>query len=702
MEDARGDAMAEAFSRFIATVATTRTSMQVRQGNHVSDVDTPAPVASKMNLACRSCKAPTHGRVLCPACRASPTVEYGPPLHDIMFRSSHKKYEIPRGSDKETVLMILHAQKHLATEAAELAEGLFVLAGAVNRKWRQTNGEFPANVCFTPGRVNRGGAYHRSVRCGASGFSNRSMNVGGLGAELHGVVKQHVAEWLFALDATLREELEIPLSRDVGDNSLVANLSSFATLIANRVLLMEEPSEDDPTLRLCALGCELVADIQYLRCSYHTAARVKRDVHAMRLLRKLVLDAPDLDLTNEEVRSPLLELLLEPPPELLAGLSTVPASMHVSTLRDALGLLESEGLDATRAAVEAWRLSISVEFLCMLIDKAITAANTWKRQFLSCLQPAHERNTGAAALPVMGWVDAAHATKRWRLISKATHRQRRTGLDPTGLRIVLVSSALMQLMGCETPPFFVPGVVRCEIMHGVAGSSMEVSHHAIEELREQMRPLTMGIEWMHSREQMRCWQNSHVDTRVRKAFSLLGGFSYQELRERFLGDVETICNDCGERCSPGRGCRNEWCGCRHTTTQWTISDALQRKILPRVSMLMLPERPKRGYVDWLGLSIKIAMPMLLELRQSLGFGGSVRTNRLGDYLRLFPSMRAWQPSHGEITLTLPEVRDVPVLRQLLLEQERRGDGLAKKKRPKTTEVWAFNPAKLWIVLGPAV
>ena len=122
--------------------------------------------------------------------------------------------------------------------------------------------------------------------------------------------------------------------------------------------------------------------------------------------------------------------------------------------------------------------------------------------------------------------------------------------------------------------------------------------------------------------------------------------------------------------------------------------------MPRVSMLMLPERPKQGYDAWLGLTIKIAMPMLFQLRQSLGFGAAVRTNPMGDLLRLFPAMRAWSPSDGEITLTLPEVRDVPILKQMLLEQARRGEGIAKKKRPKTAEVWAFNPEKLRLVLGP--
>ena len=692
--------MLEAFSRFVALLATTRTRMLVREGNHVSDVATPPPTFMKGNPGCRSCKRPTDGRVLCGVCRANPIVECGPALHDVMYRSSHKKYEIPRGSDKETVLFILHAQKALATNAYRLAEELCTLSKVVGRKWQHTDGAFPRNVYFTPEQVNDGNAYRVHVLCGAPGSLNQAVKVGGLGPLLHDNVHVHVVEWLFQLDGVLRKELEIPLSRDVGDNSLMTNLVSFATLITNRVVLMEEPSDDDPTLRLCALGCEHLANIQYLRCSYHAAARVKRDVTAMRLLRKLAMGTDDLDLASEEVRAPLLELLLEPPPELLVALQTVVGSMDFGTLRDAMGCFESDGPEATAAAVDVWRLGIATELLCMAIDKAIVAANTWKPPFLSCLQPANARSAGAATLPAMGWVDAAHATNAWRVISRSAHKQRRTGLDPTGLRIVLVSAALMQLIGCETPAFFEPGAVRCDVMYGAAHTSMEESLLAIDELQGQMRPLTMGIEWMHSREQMQCWQNSHVDARVRKAFSLLGGFSYQELCERFLGDVETICNDCGARCAPGRGCRHEWCGCKHTTTQRTVSESVKNRIMPRVSMLMLPERPKQGYDAWLGLTIKIAMPMLFQLRQSLGFGATVRTNPVGDYLRLFPAMRAWKPSDGEITLTLPEVRDVPILKQMLLEQARRGEGLARKRRPKTAEVWAFNPEKLWLVLGP--
>jgi hypothetical protein len=46
---------------------------------------------------------------------------------------------------------------------------------------------------------------------------------------------------------------------------------------------------------------------------------------------------------------------------------------------------------------------------------------------------------------------------------------------------------------------------------------------------------------------------------------------------------------------------------------------------------MLPLRPNANYDSWLALTAKVAMPMLLQLRQSLGFGTTVRTNPAGDW-----------------------------------------------------------------------
>ena len=708
MECPREDAMLEAFSQFIASVASTRTQLLVREGNHLSDVEANPPVFIKSSPGCRSCKRPTNGRVLCASCRSKPVVENGPPLVDIMYRSSNKKYDIPRGSDKETILVILHSQKSLAMEAYRMAEELLTWCQSVYKRWKQTNGSFSGDVYFTPELVNRGGSYHKQIICGAPGILNRSVMVGGLGPSIHAVVKQSVVEWLFAIDGAFRAEFEIPLNRDIGDTSLMANLVSFATLIANRVVLMENVSEDDPTQHLCTLSCEHLAKIQYVRCEYFTRSSIKRDIIAMRLLVKIAsktdIDAAMEELVNDtkSARTALLELLQDPPPEMLLAFPTFVVDMNFETLRDVIGLIHVDGIDATLLAIESWRESVRVEFLCMLINKAITAANGWEPPFLNCLQPVSGRGMAVASslcLPAMGWVDGVNTTSKWRLVGNSTHRQRRSGLDPTGLRIVLMSAALIQLMGCEEPAFFVPGAVRCDILHGIVNTSMESSLHAIEALRDQMRPLSMGIEWIHSRGQMQCWQNSHVDTHVRKALSLLGGFSYQELSDRFLGDMETLCDDCGEVGEEGKGCCNKWCGSCYLTTQRALPDTLKEKILPRVSTLMLPLRPKEGYDAWLGLTVKIAIPMLFQLRQSLGFAMNVRTNPIGDHLRLFPSIRAWKPSDGEITLTFGEVYDIPVVKQLLVESALQKTGLAKEKRVRTTKVWAFNPEKLRLVLG---
>lgn len=703
MDSAHEEAILEAFSRCVALLASTRTQLMVREGRHVSDIDGRPPTVPRHNARCRSCQRPAHGRLLCAKCRADTAVVHGPPLIDIMYRSSHKKFEIAPGSDKEAVLIALHAQKGLAIEALRLAEELFNFAQSVYRKMLQTRGQSNNTVYFSKEMVEQGGAYRKAVQCGAPSLLHGPVKVGGLGEKLHSAVWRYVNEWLFALDASFRKEYNIPLSRDVGDNSLMANLTSFATLITNRVVHMEEDGDDDPTKRLCSLGCEHLASIQYLRCQYHAAARVKRDVHAMRMLRKLAEANTDAHV-DEEARGTLLELLEEPPPELLRGLPTIFADMHFGELRDAIGLLPSEGSDATSAAIAEWRANINAEFLCMRLDAAITAANTWRRGFLNCLQPAKQGAGGAMPMPPMTWVGSGQAAHAWRIVPAAVHRQRRTGLDPTGLRIVLMSAAIMQLLGCESPAFFAPGQVRCELVHVAAHASMEESAFAIAALKEQMRPLAIGVEWMHARRQMQDWQNSHIDAHVHRAFAQLGGFSFQELSERFLGEVETVCEECGGRASVHWGCRNPRCGCPHATTQRTISESLVQKLRPRVTELMLPLRPNVEYDSWLALTVKVAMPMLYHARQSLGFGTNLRTNPAGEWLRAFPALRGWRPSDGPISLTFGQVYHVPQVKQLLVESAARGDTLAKKKRVKSAEgdrwEWHFNSERLLAVLGP--
>ena len=704
-DDARDQAMFEAFARCLAVLASTRTQMLVREGNHRSDVDANPPTPERSNPRCRSCKKFSHGRLLCEKCRANPVVEHGPPLLDIMYRSSHKKFEIVRGSDKEAILIMLHAHKTLAVEALQLAEELYNFSRSVMRRRQQTNGGLIGNVYFGAEKVHSGGAYRAKQACGLPGAFYRPLTVGGLGPCLRDIVRQRVVDWLFALDAAFRTEYDIPLSREVGDNSLMTNLCSFATLIANRVVHMEEPTEDDPTQRLCSLACEHLASIQYLRCQYHAAARVKRDVHAMRFLRKLASPSDAiLDAFGEEVRSALLELLEEPPAELLKGLPTIRADMRFDELRDAIGLFPSEGYDATVDSVRAWRQGISAEFLCMRLDMAIGVANTWQRTFLNCLHlPSANGQASSPLMPPMPWVDAGAAAPVWRLVPKAVHRQRRTGLDPTGLRIVLLSAAVMQLIACESPIVFAPGVVRCEFVGAAAHASMEESAYAIAALKEQMRPLTMGVEWMHARQQMQHWRNSHIDTHVHRAFAQLGGFSFEEIAERFLGAVETVCEECGGCASAGWGCRNPRCGSAHVTTQRTISETLVHQLRPRVTKLMLPLRPNPNYDSWLALTAKVAMPMLLQLRQSLGFGSTVRTNPAGDWLRAFPALRGWRPSDGPISLTFGQVYHVPQVKQLLLQSHAQGDGLAVKKRVKSPEgdrwEWHFNSDRLLSVLG---
>lgn len=644
---ARDEHMVGAMAQFMARILETKPCLFVRSAQLLSWVAADAPTFDPSRPRCRSCgDATLKRRVLCEACRRNPIVMYGAPLIDTMFRSSNPLYAMDE--TKQRIIVFLKREQQLAENALALAEQLADWGWRVYR--RQCRGG-DGNVYFSRELCYGSGVYAQVVRCGL----DRTLGVGGLGLRLHKEVYKAAVEWLFALDAHVREHFEIPLGHvATGDVSFMACVENLASLIANRVTLFEDPTNSDPSQILCSRGCEHLARLQHLRCEFYAHNAVVADIEGMRALVRLARDgAPPAN------PAPLLALLRQPPPELLSLLPSVASDMGFAALRDALGT------GAAADAFAAWRAAMRPESLVMLLERAIATAQAWRAPpsgFLMTLRFDAAR-ARKHHLPHMKWIDDARIAY-WSLLPRALHAHRRVGLDPTGERIVLMCSALMQIDAHEEPKFFVPGVARCDLVLRVAQREMNLASHAHAHLREELRPFTAGLEWDTSRRELLHWKGSHLEEDVRCAARLLGGYSLRELHARFLD---------------GRG---------HVAL-----------LDPATAMLV--HKPRAGYVTWCEASLELLLPILQQYRESLGLADNVATHPDGEVLRLLPRARDWTPDAGALTLTTGEARELPPLKALLLRLQQQG--LARCTRPSrsTKMLWVVEPDALQRMLLPS-
>ncbi len=638
--------MVAMMAEFMARILNTQPCMFVRSNKFLSWVGADAPVHDPKKPRCRSCDSvTTRGHVLCDSCRRNPIVVLGAPLVDTMYRSSNPLYEMD--AEKQCAILYLKQQQRLAEHSLALAELLADWAWRVHRR-RMQGGD--GNVYFTRELVWGCGSYATTVRCGY----DQRVKFGGLGLRLHAELWPLIVEWLKALDAQIREHFEIPLEPPgASDDSLTKCMENYASLIANRVALFEN-ADMNPSQRLCSEGCEHIARMQFLKCEFFAQNAIIRDISAMRALVSIAREgvAP-LD------PRPLLHVLQEPPPELQSLLPSVATDMRFGELRDTLGT----GLDPARLA--AWRASVPTESLCLLLERAIGTTQTWRPPpsgFLNTVR--HDQSPRASHLPLMSWVHDP-AIARWSLLPRKVHQHRRTGLDSLSERIVLLSSALMQMDAHEK--CFVPGIAVHGVVGVVAQREMNLAGHAEKQLMEQMRPFTIGIEWNTSRHELMDWKSSHLEDDVRRAAAVMGGYSVRELRERFLNTADH-----------------------------------QLLLQPATDKMLV--KPRQGYETWCEASLQFLIPILQQYREALGFGDNVATRPEGDILRLLPAVREWTPQAGALTITAGEAYDVPPVKALLQALVRAGVIAPQRRQKRKAQqgskmIWVLEPHQLERVLS---
>lgn len=670
MTPERSNRLDEAFSDCLARVANLRPIISVKSGAFTSLVCDDPPARDARIATCRSCysamRGSDRGRVLCRGCRANPIVLEGMPIITTMYHHGHSKYDL----DGETKALIAHIghQRDIAHQAQLVARHYAYLAYNVHERYRRHKGN--RNVHFTPERV-RDCSYERElVYCNpryteSSDGSRRipvarvddrhpPVTIGGLGTKLFDVVKDEALTWLYSLDAMIRDHFDVTLERRPNDTSVLGAVDDFANLIAKRVTLLERRDDDDPTTYLCTQFFEWVAQIQFVKCEHHAAGRRRADIRAMRELMGLARGEP-----VPANATPLADFLAAPCPELLKALPSVTADMRF----DALVKVLAQPREERAALLDDWRASIYPESLCMLLEGAIHHVQQWQPSlFLNCLR--RHAKPASRPLPPQGWVDSVEIDY-WSFVSSAAHAQRRTGLDPTGLRIVLMSSALMQLSA--DGHFFVPGVMRCEMMFAECQGHLHVATHAYKALSNQMWPYLVGEPWRACRDQLRQWQGSHVENDVRRAGAMLQGFSMHEIASRFGGRDPVV-----EMCSK-------------------VASMARRKMV---------HKPEPQYGEWFPMLVQLWLPILGQLRESMGLGTHLVSNPVAETLRLLKCVREWTWADGDVRITAGEAYALPELKGVLVRLRDEGSPLVRFTRPKRSSVncWILDRDELARVL----
>ena len=144
---------------------------------------------------------------------------------------------------------------------------------------------------------------------------------------------------------------------------------------------------------------------------------------------------------------------------------------------------------------------------------------------------AHGSAAPGARLPATGWVhgdssssSSSSSSSAWYLIPKQRHDARRTGLDSAGLRIVLLCSVVNSLLADEDTHIFDPGCIAVDVLCPLATAAVRRGSHAYDQLKNQLEPLTIGIEWGTTKTEINRWNASHIDNDVRDAIGICPTF----------------------------------------------------------------------------------------------------------------------------------------------------------------------------------
>ena len=608
--------------------------------------------------------------VRCPACAPPDAVteveKQGPTLVESMFRSGNPEYAIDDDMQEQIKLVwsdIVFVNLCMVAETKLMKQSRSVLEEAHLP-------QADANI-YIDSAVPIAWPQYASQR--VVGF-DQLYRVGGFGLRLLERVIDQATCWVRRMDGLLVDHHRLGALSQADSAALDATVVRLAHLVANRVAITE-PSNAHWTTKLSAENCEHSSKLELMRCEPIALLELQRDILALDFLAELlrgnrVHDDHAVHDTNTTRHREICRLLSDPPPELRSELAKFPEHLTSAAVGELRHILSHPLAQERANRVVAW-LDASTQVVRVLGHAAVraaVAARAWSRgsPFVDVLR----QKRGSTRVPRATWLATTTPQPSWWLRSSKTVFRRRLGLDALGTRVVLLSSAIHQLLGDMERPIFTPGAVASSLVYDSAMKSLQISVQAMSSLKTYMRPLCVGIEFDRARRAILDAGDSEAGSKMLEAACQVSQFSYHTLQVAFA-----------------------------PKSRFLIMNA--EVLNNRVRQLLVVKPPLR-FTAFVENALTIALPAIQQQRESIGLRTTSSSNVIGDLLRLVPAIRRWQQpttrQSGPLVLKPKEVAEAPVQVRLMLNEVGLQSGLVKRRRLGTHEVYQFCPQGLKTVL----
>ena len=684
------EAMAQALSAFLSI----RCSVYVQHGRWATNLMADPPRPQGHCVACGEAIDRFHGAaVFCRRCAPLPSlvVEGKHTLVETMFLSSHPNLR-PNERIVERIATLSRRQAFVY-DAIRLAHELFLLSATTEEPPAEE-----ADLVIPEDDVRSArGAYVKSIPYprDSGATPRRRPPVGGIGLRIRDELLLQTTSWLHAVDdAACTYFARVMPKGESGDESVANIIDHFAELIADRVARVELADPGDPDMGvegpgLTAKYCEHIVRMYTTPGQFDAVQGAERDKQGINMLI-LILDSSLGEALNAMQgplwRRSIVAMLRRRPPELHAFFELVDAAALIAALESEFATYRdrAEAVDAAlgdrAAALEHARRAHrdAVDAIARL--ESPTAAQ--RMIHVLARVPRVDADARAALVPPMPW---RRGGRVWHFRSPYFGSEplahRRVGLNRTCMRVVMLTCLVQQMLGEAEPPAFEPGVMRPSIVRDVARAERDRAWGAFVALREQIRPLTAGVEYAHAERTILEAASNHVEGDVYKAVASLSDWSIQ--------DVATVFH-----------------------AKSSLMPVVRGRLTQRVRDLLVV-KPDERYGAFDIAAIKLFIPLFCAFRTRLGVGPAQRTHGVGDALRTVPAFREWcarfDPSaprsrRAQCLLSKADVREGhPGVPEFLARLSKASDpavrALVRYKRVGTVERWVLDVATLLPLLG---
>jgi hypothetical protein len=500
---------------------------------------------------CPSCHKRTHAPLPCYECRRPQfQTRLGPTLMSAYYTGGHRRYKMT--PEKREAIDDMRDARRKLRHVHVFADKLFKLA-----RWRLSQPS-PANriVLLQPSVLE----FMPYTRC----YSYREMDVGALGIAIADAVARRVLDWVRGVDALVRRHYDVH-GEDAAQKQFFECVAAHLARCCGDRLAHTEPvaAEYDQIVSLAML--RETRTIQYRRCRAAAQAKRETDVEALRDLIAVCTVDPEVDdsVLGDRARvRRAWQALRSPPPEWRHHAQTT-AQSCTEAFERGLGLLLRafelvNGADAvgTRLFREWFDDEGARRSTYLLAALALRDAENWEptERFFAVAVNRDAKHPTAVRIP-MPTHHAADVTAFWRLASKQQLQldTRRTGLDSDGLRIVLLSCLVEQLLQAGA---LEPGELDADLVHETACLQRVVAQQAIEAVEHDMQPLCKCAPLLAAKHAL-YHRSEHVETELARAATCVSQFSIFDLasalQPRYLAGGATVAMASRIRAAVGAG-----------------------------------------------------------------------------------------------------------------------------------------------------